>query len=295
MAELILTHGSDDAPLATTPMFGHAVKTPKVAFSMAPSAAYDVSFTADRDLITIFHAAHRAELAFDTDRLSEATVLPYRFHFTPFGSTTYSRTSDPMGGLIEIAYAPELRRSLDDDFGQGVASAIVRIQLNVPVPRAAGLGRMALRLLLSRYKPDSLIIESLGLTILSELVRTILKQEGKPLGALELGLCRLRLMRTLELIDAELEQDISLHRLSDAAGLSVFHFAKAFKIAMGMPPRQYVIERRMSRARDLLAATCLSLAEIAYAVGFSSQSHMTAAFSARLGITPAGYREALTA
>ena len=97
------------------------------------------------------------------------------------------------------------------------------------------------------------------------------------------------------MIEAELDQDISLQPLADAAGLSMFHFAKAFKSALGLPPRQYVIERRLARARDLLSATALPLADIAYAVGFSSQSHMTAAFSARLGVTPAGYRDVVAA
>ena len=104
-----------------------------------------------------------------------------------------------------------------------------------------------------------------------------------------------RIKRVLEFVEAHLDQDLTLHDLCAQAGLSPFHFAKVFKAAIGQPPRQYILERRIARARDFLVTTCLSLAEIAYAVGFSSQSHMTAAFSARLGVTPLGYREVVTA
>ena len=288
----VLKHGDFDRPADTTPMFGTRVQTPKVAFSLGPSAPYEVSFVTDRDIITTFFKAYSVNIAIESDRVEPFQSIPYRFHFTPPGIRVYSQALADAGGMLEVNFAPEVRQSLYRDGVIGQRVDIGRTILDIPVPRANGLIRMAIRLVLSPYKPDSITIESLGVLILSETLRTVLRLGSQDFSP-DIGLCRPRLATSLDLIEAELDEDLSLHRLADAVGLSVYHFAKAFKIAMGMPPRQYVIERRMARARDLLTGTSLSLADIAYTVGFSSQSHMTAAFSARLGVTPLGYREAM--
>lgn len=72
--------------------------------------------------------------------------------------------------------------------------------------------------------------------------------------------------------------------------MSPFHLAHVFKEAMGVAPHQYVIQRRVERAKQLLAATELPIAEIALAVGCASQSHFSALFHRATGITPQCYR-----
>ncbi len=67
--------------------------------------------------------------------------------------------------------------------------------------------------------------------------------------------------------------------LADEAGLSTFHFAKMFKASFGVPPHRYVTERRIARAKALLAEGRTSLAGIALACGFASQSHFTRRFA----------------
>ncbi len=78
--------------------------------------------------------------------------------------------------------------------------------------------------------------------------------------------------------------------LSKVTGLSPHHFGDAFKAATGKSPHRYVIERRLSRARELLRETDRSISDIAYAVGFSSQSHFTANFRRVVGFTPNRFR-----
>jgi AraC-like DNA-binding protein len=75
------------------------------------------------------------------------------------------------------------------------------------------------------------------------------------------------------------------------AGLNPCHFARQFKAAMGLPPHQYVITRRVERARRLLrAGTDLSLAEVAAQVGFYDQSQFSHHFKRLVGVTPGQYR-----
>ena len=79
--------------------------------------------------------------------------------------------------------------------------------------------------------------------------------------------------------------------MAAAAHLSVYHFARQFRAATGMPPHQYVIARRVERAKQLLqAATELSLADVAAHAGFSDQSQFTHHFKRLVGVTPGQFR-----
>ena len=69
------------------------------------------------------------------------------------------------------------------------------------------------------------------------------------------------------------------------ARLSVYHFARQFRAATGLPPHQYVIAQRVERAKRLLQGD-LSLAEIAAGVGFSDQSVFCHHFKRLVGVTP---------
>ena len=75
------------------------------------------------------------------------------------------------------------------------------------------------------------------------------------------------------------------------ARLSPYHFARQFKAATGLPPHQYVIARRVERAKQLLqAGTGLSLAEVAADAGFSDQSQLSRHFKRLVGVTPGQFR-----
>ena len=87
-------------------------------------------------------------------------------------------------------------------------------------------------------------------------------------------------------------RDISLSDIAAAARLSPFHLARVFKQALGVSPHQYLIQLRVNSARWLLSAGSgeRSLAELASAVGFADQSHLTRHFKRVLGVTPGQFR-----
>ena len=78
--------------------------------------------------------------------------------------------------------------------------------------------------------------------------------------------------RVREYIETHLEETISIQALADIAGLSMFHFARAFKQSEGMTPHEYLVHCRVQRAKDLLTDSKLALSEIALASGFSDQN-----------------------
>lgn len=100
-----------------------------------------------------------------------------------------------------------------------------------------------------------------------------------------------RLGRVLALIEDEIGGDLTLGVLAKAAGLSPFHFSRAFKAATGLAPHGFVLLRRVARAqRSIRQAPSRPLVEIAAACGFAHHSHLTAAFRRAAGTTPAVWR-----
>ena len=104
------------------------------------------------------------------------------------------------------------------------------------------------------------------------------------------GLPPAQLRRVVDYINAHLTNELGLVELAGVAKLGPHHFGAAFKAAMGISPHQYVIERRIDRAREYLHEPDRQIADIAHAVGFSSQSHLTTHFRRLTGVTPARFR-----
>jgi len=98
------------------------------------------------------------------------------------------------------------------------------------------------------------------------------------------------LRRIRDRIEAKLDTDLSLASLSKESGYSRAHFLRMFRAATGLTPHQYVLERRLSTAQQLLRQSKMLLADIALKCGFSSQTHMNDVFRKRLGVTPLQYR-----
>jgi AraC family transcriptional regulator len=87
-------------------------------------------------------------------------------------------------------------------------------------------------------------------------------------------------------IDARTSENITLEAMAAQAGLSVFHFARAFRQSFGMPPHSYLLHRRIARAQRLLQQTELPISEIAVSTGFSDQSHFAKHFRRVTGMAP---------
>jgi AraC family transcriptional regulator len=100
-----------------------------------------------------------------------------------------------------------------------------------------------------------------------------------------------RLRAVVEFIEEHLDGGPTLAQLAAVVRLNPYHFARQFKAATGLPPHQYVIARRVERAKQLLqAGTGLPLAEVAAHAGFSDQSQLSRHFKRLVGVTPGRFR-----
>ena len=101
-----------------------------------------------------------------------------------------------------------------------------------------------------------------------------------------------KMQQALAFIDSHLGDDLTLPQMAEALCVSPHHFAHVFKQKVGVPPHQYVIRRRVERAKSLLDSTDLPIVEIALSVGCANQSHFSALFHRFTGLTPLSYRAA---
>jgi AraC family transcriptional regulator len=99
-----------------------------------------------------------------------------------------------------------------------------------------------------------------------------------------------RIGRAVDKLKANLEQGISIDELADEAGMSRFHFARAFRNIVGEPPHRFLVRKRIEMAKELLKHGNTSMVEVAISVGFCSQSHFCTSFRNMTGQTPLEYR-----
>src|SRR5262245_41303601 len=137
----------------------------------------------------------------------------------------------------------------------------------------------------------SLAAESLANVLTVHLMRHI-AAPGRALHGRDGAMPRGRLRAVVEYIEEHLDAAPTLAEIAGVAGLNPYHFARQFKAATGLPPHQYVITRRVERAKHLLrAGTDLSLAAVAACAGFYDQSQFCHHFKCLVGVTPTYFRK----
>jgi AraC family transcriptional regulator len=139
---------------------------------------------------------------------------------------------------------------------------------------------------------DARFLEDLSRLLIRQTERVLRGRAGNRLSPSRTQLGRLR--SVLAWIDRHLGEELTNAALARQAGLGESYFRHVFARAFGISPSQYVQQRRLERARELLTVTHLPIAHIATECGFASQSYLTTCFKARHGATPARFRRAVT-
>jgi AraC family transcriptional regulator len=105
------------------------------------------------------------------------------------------------------------------------------------------------------------------------------------------GLPPMRLKRVLAYIEANIDRSISLSSLAHVADMSLYHFAGLFKRSTSLSPHQYVLQRRIQRAKQLLRETNNSILELSLSLGFEHPNNFARAFRRVTGVSPTNYRD----
>jgi AraC family transcriptional regulator len=107
------------------------------------------------------------------------------------------------------------------------------------------------------------------------------------------GMAPSTLRRCVEFLEAHLEGDLRLSDLAREAGVSTSHFLRIFRQSTGKTPYQFLLHRRVQRARLLMRDLRAPLTEVALATGFADQHHLARVFRRITGVTPSSYRRSL--
>jgi AraC family transcriptional regulator len=104
------------------------------------------------------------------------------------------------------------------------------------------------------------------------------------------GLPEASLRTALGYVGDNLAEDLTLAEIAREVGMSPYHFSRMFKLSTGLPPHQYIMRRRIERAKALLTNTDLPVGMVAQEVGFASSSHFAQQFRRLTGVSPRSFR-----
>ncbi|NPT40517.1 helix-turn-helix domain-containing protein [Paraburkholderia sp. 1N] len=227
------------------------------------------------------------------ERLASAAPMPVNaICFTHFDNQPHAELYDPFDCMVFRIPAAALGRIVEDAGARRIE------ELRCPDPGVLDpiLGHLASCLLPALDDPSSastLFVDTLTralnihvLSLYGDLAVPVAKPRQAGLAAWQQG-------RAKDLIRANLAGNLTVGDLAAECGLSVGHFAYAFKQSVGLSPYQYLIEQRLARAKQLMLETRLSLSDIASMSGFANQAHFNGRFVKAFGVPPGAWRRML--
>ncbi|MEZ5788394.1 MAG: helix-turn-helix transcriptional regulator [Xanthobacteraceae bacterium] len=267
----------DETPSSTRPRPCRRAPARTIALkgcevTLLPAVAYDVRYVPAAAVIGFAFEAQAGVHAFASDRAQPFRTRPNSTAYIPAGCEVASRSPD--GGeylTIRVDQSNNHAGFPDRRFNDRIDRQAIAAAQNLR------------RMILSGVFIDTLDVER----EISALVESVVRADpssGEAIAA------RWMTDRRLRLVDAGMSRDLMVDDIAGHLGLSSGFLNRAFKAAIGKTPHDYVLDRRVSRARGLITRSDMSLASIAAACGFASQAHMTTLFRRRVGITPGALR-----
>ncbi|MBW4617836.1 MAG: AraC family transcriptional regulator [Cyanosarcina radialis HA8281-LM2] len=133
-----------------------------------------------------------------------------------------------------------------------------------------------------------LYVDAIATALMAHLLRHYSVQKYS-LPSIGNGLPKQILQQVVDYIHEHLDRDLTLETLAAIARMSPSYFSRSFKQSTGRSPHQYVIRYRIDRAKQLLRQGESSIAEIAYRLGFTHQSHFSYHFKRLVGSSPKAF------
>ena len=249
----------------------------------------EYGFQARRHLLIAHERAERHEGETLIEGLPKSTLREFNFKlsFVPAGHRFYGWETPRVLTRVTYFYIDLQDRLFDPEIG--IASSRISPRMFF-FDQAVWDTALKLKAEVGNSDASSRqYVEALSLVLMHELIRLERTTSGvaRPLRG---GLAMWQQRRVVEFIEEHLAEDISLATLAELVDLSLYHFARAFKLSFGVPPHRYHMARRMDRARSLLHGSVLSVTQIGIQIGFRDTSSFTRAYRKFAGVAPSEYR-----
>ncbi|WP_299869892.1 helix-turn-helix domain-containing protein [uncultured Roseobacter sp.] len=253
-----------------------------------PAGRCEVDVAMAHHAINIPLAAAPARMAVNSDKLSDWDIPNGGLSYFASGTDFKIRITNPAPQII-LEVSDARMTEWMDWAGDGVLPSRTFLDW-MPDPDADALARRALSLLARPEQASRLEFEALCLGLADRAVARF-RRESTSYVSSRAAACSRDISRAIEWAEAHLhERSLSVSQMAAAAGLSASRFNEVFRAATSETPYAFVIRRRAERAVDMLRENQLSIAQIAFKCGFSSQSHIGSVFRRRYGETPADIR-----
>jgi AraC-like DNA-binding protein/mannose-6-phosphate isomerase-like protein (cupin superfamily) len=172
----------------------------------------------------------------------------------------------------------------DEADGQAICSLLGN--LNQRVLKAAPGTKRLFDNILTCYNGDSALKATMLRNLISEFLLNVIESTPK-----EGSNGHNRLHDVLDYIDSNIGNEISLISLAEIARLSVARFKTSFRQQTGIPPRDYILRRKVEYAKKLLDTSFLSITDISYKLSFSSSQYFATVFKRFTTVSPSEYRK----
>lgn len=214
-----------------------------------------------------------------------------QFTLLPSGTVWSGRKAAGTRGVV-VAIEPEALKKTAQELDRRTSDAELAPQLAGHDTRVHSLVSALLVEMEEGYPGGQVFGDSIG-TALS--VHLLQRYGAAPqaISASRGGLGPTRLRRVKDFVEEHLADDPSLASLAGVAEMSPYHFSRLFKQSTGASPRQYLLNRRIERAKRMVVDPKRSLSDVSAELGFSHQSHFTSVFRKIVGVTPGTYRRAV--
>jgi AraC family transcriptional regulator len=205
----------------------------------------------------------------------------------PRGASSAWETNGPVRMFHLYISRQALDRSVAETIGADPAALGLQERLYFNDPVIEGMIRAAILPLKWDEPAERIAVSHASQSLIAYLAARMTNRGPRTIQA-QGGLAPWTLKRLEDFIDAHLAEPLTIADLVSCAGLSPYHFARAFKRSTGESPHAFVLRHRVEHAKTLFRDG-LPLADLAAACGFSSQSHFTARFREATGVTPGQY------
>jgi AraC family transcriptional regulator len=251
-----------------------------VGYCIAEAKPYALEFSNDADVICLLLGDINSRTKFEDDSERPLVFLSDSTAFHPRVGNVRVRAEDVRHGFMAFNYAEDFKRALDDRNIEGLRRAGSRNNIrNDAIKFLARYVRERLR------RPDALQPLELQFLALGTYVETM-RQLDTAVAARRETLSDQEFARLRAYIEENLEGKLTCADLSGAVNLPLRAVYDGVKVRTGRSPYNLIIEMRVERACNMLRHSNASIAEIAIVCGFSSQQHLTATLSRRVGRTP---------
>ena len=258
--------------------------------SVQHESPYEANYNAVEDHLLILHLNGPVAVERRLGSKLERRVVPAGGLFILPGGIDFGVRLEGELDTVHIYLRDQVMREVASEMGIDAEDLALLPSLGEPDQLAESLALSVQQALNDDDPGTTVYVDYLSRLLSARLLRRYSRRSVRDESA-DGALSRAQMRRIEDFIEENLSSSLSLEDLARACNLSPSYFARRFKSATGVPPHQYLIQKRVERAKRLLRGS-LPIIEVALECGFSHQEHLTNVFRRATGQTPAVFRRA---